>query len=122
MIRGKKWYWQLFINLINVALTSPWTFHCKVDQDKLLHVEFRRLVTLCLLKADVPQLARAPGGAASLPGDIRYDGMNNILGSTTQGRCKFYQKTPKTTIVNKANDREYNKPLSSNIVLLQGDT
>ena len=34
-------------------------------------------------------------GAAFLPEDIRYDGMNHILGSTTQGRCKFCQKNTK---------------------------
>ena len=81
MIGGKKWYWQLFLNMINVAMIAAWMIHCKVHPEKLSHLEFWRHVTLCLLKGDAVHI-RAPGGGETLPEDVTYDGMNHILGST----------------------------------------
>ena len=34
MIRGKKWYWQHFLNMINVAMIAAWRIHCKVHPDQ----------------------------------------------------------------------------------------
>lgn len=102
MIRGKKWYWQLSLNMVNVAMMATWRIRCRVDPDKLSHLEFQRHVTLCLLKDDVHH-PRTPGGAASLPEDVRYDGMNHILGSTAQSRCKFCQKKNTKNMCKKCN-------------------
>ncbi|KRZ94825.1 PiggyBac transposable element-derived protein 3 [Trichinella sp. T8] len=45
-IRGKKWYWPLFANAINVATVAAWGIHCKVEQRPLSHLEFQRQVTM----------------------------------------------------------------------------
>lgn len=93
-IRGKKWYWPLFVNLINVVMIAAWRIHCQVEPAKLSHLEFRRHVTLCLLKVDIAHPPR-PSSTAALPGEVRYDGINHMLGTTTQGRCKVCQKNTK---------------------------
>ena len=88
-IRGKKWYWQLFTNFLNVTLIAAWRIHCKVSEKKMRHIDFRRNITLCLLKGDFTPISQPmPRGAEALPETIRYDGKNHILGSTSQGRCK----------------------------------
>ena len=53
VIREKKWYWPLFINLLNVSVVAAWRIHCILEKaNKLSHLEFRRYIALCLLKAD----------------------------------------------------------------------
>ena len=53
IIRGKKWYWPLFINHLNACVVAAWRLHCRVQETPLTHKAFRRQVTLCLLKGDV---------------------------------------------------------------------
>ncbi len=75
MIRGKKWYWPLFLNIINASIVAAWKVYCiahVASQDKLDHLDFRREITLSLLKLE--NMPRAVG--ASLPANARYDSMN----------------------------------------------
>ena len=46
--------------------------------NKLSHLEFRRYIALCLLKADQPR-ERDRGSSAGLPADARFDGHNHLL-------------------------------------------
>ncbi|KRZ65505.1 PiggyBac transposable element-derived protein 3 [Trichinella papuae] len=39
-VRGKKWYWPLFANAINVATVAAWRIHCEGEQRALSHLEF----------------------------------------------------------------------------------
>jgi len=32
VIRGKKWYWPLFINLLNVSVVAVWRIHCQLEK------------------------------------------------------------------------------------------
>ena len=77
-IRGKKWYWPLFINVINLSVIAAWRPHCKVSQEKLSHFKFRRQITLCSLKAGRKRV-RGPVLAGILPEDVRFDGMDHTL-------------------------------------------
>ena len=92
-IRGKKWYWPLFINVINLSVIAAWRLYCQTDQ-KISHLEFRSQIALCLLKAG-PQRGRISMSAGTLPANVRFDGMDHTLGSTTQGRCKVCSKNTK---------------------------
>ena len=89
-IRGKKWYWPLFVNLLNTTVVAAWKIHCQIGDKKITHINFRRQVALC----KVHQHREIESSvAAELPLDVRFDGVNRILGSaTTQGRCKVCKK------------------------------
>ena len=39
-IRGKKWYWPLFTNMLNIAVVAAWRSHCATNNTKLSHLEF----------------------------------------------------------------------------------
>ena len=93
-IWDKKWYWQLFINVVNLSVVAAWRLHCKTCQENLSHLQFRNQITLCLLKAGW-QRVRKLELAGILPEDVRYDGMDYTLGSTSQGRCKVCSKNTK---------------------------
>ena len=45
-IRGKKWYWPLFTNMLNIAVVPAWRSHCATNNTKLSHQEFLRHITI----------------------------------------------------------------------------
>ena len=95
IIRGKKWYWILFINFLNVTVVTGWRIYCRIGQQKVSHLEFWKQVTLCLLKAD-EKLRNRPEGEFELLQEVRFDKINHFLGSTSQERCKMCKKNTKT--------------------------
>jgi len=88
-IKGKKWWWNLFINGVNIAVVAAWKLHCKVTPpaEALSHLNFRREVVQGLTRASTRQRLGGPTAPVSLC--VRYDGLQHYLGSTTQGRCAF---------------------------------
>ncbi|KRZ01228.1 PiggyBac transposable element-derived protein 3 [Trichinella zimbabwensis] len=106
-IRGKKWYWPLFVNAVNVATVAAWRIHCFVEERPLSHLEFRRQVVLSLLQSERTAPPRAASGLMSQLPDIRFDGANHILGTGPQGRCKSGASSALkfTTVRNKFNHK-----------------
>ena len=97
-IRGKMWYWPLFTNILNISMISAWRAHCHSTPHSLSHLEFLRHVTLALLHHDTPSTARVPRDCTRVPFPVlesRFDGMNHIMITGTQGRCKVCQKNTK---------------------------
>ena len=91
-IRGKKWYRPLFINALNVSIVAALRIHCYVEVNKMSHLDFRREITLCLLKSSKVRKQNGGGHISDLPNDIRFDGIVHMRQSTTQGRCKVCLK------------------------------
>ena len=54
-IKGKKWWWPLFVNYVDVSLCNAWLLYRRVHQDKTMDLlEFRRRVSISLLKSQPP--------------------------------------------------------------------
>ena len=87
-IKGKKWWWNLFVNAINIAAVGAWKVHCAIAQpsDVLTHKQFRREVVHGLLRSGACR-KRLGGPTAPVPHCVRYDGQHHYIESTTQGRC-----------------------------------
>lgn len=52
-LRNKEWYWNLFSNVLNVAVVASWRAHQEVvGKGALDHLTFRRHITSSLLKSD----------------------------------------------------------------------
>ena len=91
-IRGKKRYRPLFVNLLNTTVVATWKIHCQIGDKKITYIDFRRQVTLCLLKVQKHR-EMENSVAAELQLDVHFDGVNHFLGpTTTQGRCKVCKK------------------------------
>ena len=74
MIWGKKWYWPLVINAINVSVVAAWRIHCNAVASPMTHLEFCREIAICLLKSPMEvQTKVTEGTLPSLPKDIRFD-------------------------------------------------
>jgi hypothetical protein len=87
-IKGKKWWWPLFLNAINMGVVAAWRLHCAIhDKDKVEHIEFRRQVVLGLI--GTTNRERLGGPTAAVNEDLRCDGHKHYLASTSQGRCAY---------------------------------
>ncbi|KRZ92971.1 PiggyBac transposable element-derived protein 3 [Trichinella sp. T8] len=109
-IRSKKLYWFLFINVVNVATVAAWRIHRFVEERPHSYLELRRQVVLSLLQSERAATPRVASGFMSQLPDIRFDGVNHILGTGPQGRCK----EPLHGIVEM-------RPLADNLKLTKGD-
>jgi len=88
-IKGKKWWWNLFINGLNIAVVAAWKLHSRVTppSEALSHLNFRREVVHGLIRCISRQ--RLGGPTAPVPQCVRYDGVEHYLATATQGRCAY---------------------------------
>ena len=89
-IRSKKWWWPLFSNALNIALVATFKIHKKACVDQLSHLDFRIEVAEVMVRANhEAQRVRLGGPTASVPEQIKLDGINHTLVPTSQGRCIY---------------------------------
>jgi DNA excision repair protein ERCC-6 len=95
-IRGKKWWWPLFTNALNLSVVAGWRmFRLLHPHSQLSHLEYRRTVTLCLLMSEESRGSKLGGGVAHLPLDVRRDGIGHVNTTATEGRCVVCNKNTK---------------------------
>lgn len=91
-IRGKKWYFPLFIHCVEMAIQNSWRLH-KANNGKLDQLEFRRSVCIEILKTYKRTGKRGP---SKLPSSIefsRYDKIDHmVLYQEKQRRCALCHK------------------------------
>jgi hypothetical protein len=97
-IRGKKWWWPLFLNVVNVSVVAAWRLHCTISTQKMDHLAFLREITLCLLKTEMnePRIQVGGGPHPALPDYLRFDGVGHHRMSCSQGRCRVCQANTRT--------------------------
>ena len=87
---SKKWWWPLFSNALNIAVVAAFKIHKKACVDQLSHLDFRTEVAEVMVRANhEAQRVRLGVPTASVPGQIRLDGVNHTLVPTSQGRCIY---------------------------------
>jgi hypothetical protein len=88
-IKGKKRWWPLFTNALNVSVVAAWLLHSTLKQRRALsHLEFRRQIAICLLKAQISERKQVGGaGHVNLPDDVRYDNIGHEVVDAARGRC-----------------------------------
>ena len=79
-VRGKKWYWPLITNALNISVVAAWRLHCALAVKPMSHITFRREVTLCLLKHRLITTAHkvTEGRCPGLPATLRCDGVSHV--------------------------------------------
>jgi len=97
-IRGKKWWWPLFLNVVNVSVVAAWRIHCSIATRKIDHLTFLREITMCLLKTELNETRRQVGGGPHppLPDHLRFDGVGHHRLSCSLGRCRVCQANART--------------------------
>ena len=108
-LRSKKWWWPLFLNALNIAVVAAFKIHKKACVGQLSHLDFRIEVAEMMVRANhVEQRMQLGGPTASVPGQIRLDGVNHTLVPTSQGRC-IYCKSNTRLICSKCDKRLHKK-------------
>lgn len=89
-VKGKKWWWNLFINAVNIASVAAWRLHCSVSHPAIVktHLQFLRELVQALTRSCSPRV-RLGGPTAPTPNCVRFDGVHHYLEKTSQGRCVF---------------------------------
>ena len=87
-VRGKKWWWPLFTNALNLSVVAAFKIHRLSNPEYTdTHLEFRRNIVLTLSKLSGPQHAHPARHIAHMPVDVRYDGRGHDTDKGPEGRC-----------------------------------
>lgn len=93
-IRGKKWWWPLFINLIDSAIVNGWKIYNIGNKEQMSQVDFRSYIALALMNLEsemisknfdnfdvTPATSRHIGRPQNnhLPREIRFDNVGHII-------------------------------------------
>lgn len=88
-IRGKKWYWPLLINAINIAVVYCWRIYQITTNCESRQKDFRRSLVAVMLKKSKPRKSvdSRPGPSFSVPAEARTDNRNHYPQSCPVRRC-----------------------------------
>ena len=99
-IRGKKWWWPLFTNVLNVSVVAAWRLYQASHPDcTISHLDFRRNIVICLMKKAEPQRLLQSGHHVDLPVEVRRDGAGHDNDTTNEGRCVVCSKNTKNECI-----------------------
>ena len=93
-ILGKKWYWTLLVNAINIAVVFSWRVYQLATDKESKQKDFRRTLVTVMLKQSQPR-PRAdsrPGPSLSVPEAVRTDNRNHYPESCPVRRCAVCKK------------------------------
>lgn len=90
-LRNKKWWWNLFSNGLNLCVVASWKLFEELHgKNKKNHLEFRREVTMHLLKSN-PRVHSRPGPRVQPSLALRKTDRHYLL-EARQGRCACCKK------------------------------
>ena len=95
MLRGKKWWWPLFLNAIKMSLVAAWKVYHHLHAGAMDHLSFRRDIVMCLMKIDSSTAPVSSGHRVDLPDDVRFDGVGHTATTFSEGRCRVCGKNTK---------------------------
>lgn len=97
-IRGKKWWWSLFINLIDSVIVNAWKVYNIANKTKMPQIEFKSYVAVTLMKMEYSKSheneeVAGPGrlevmsakpnygrpSKNALPIEVRFDNIGHII-------------------------------------------
>lgn len=92
-IKGKKWYWPIFIRLLDMCVVNAWTIYKLVNEKYMSLLDFRREITVAYIKtASIRQTIGRPVSRSQIAQpcrDMRYDKKDHFLFSRLkQRRCQ----------------------------------
>lgn len=87
-IRGKKWWWPLFVNMIDSTVVNSWKIYNIANDTSISQLEFRSMLAVVLMKyggsnqtviTEPQQLNYGRPSKNSLPEQIRYDNIGHLI-------------------------------------------
>lgn len=93
-IKGKKWYWPLLVNVINIAVVYSWRVYQLCTNAQMTQKEFRRSLVAVMLKQSQPRprAESLPGPSSPVPIEVRTDNRKHYPQSCPVRRCTVCKK------------------------------
>ena len=95
VIRGKKWYWPLIINAINIAFVYSWRIYRIISGEVFSQKDFRRRVVSIMIRRSASQILDVrsrPARAFKVADEIRLDGIGHYSSPASVRRCAICKK------------------------------
>ena len=95
IIRGKKWYWLLIINALNIDFVYSWRMYKIVSGEEVPQKNFRRHITSIMIRRSHPQPLSASRSewTFKVADEIRSDGNGHYPNPGPVRRCVIFKKT-----------------------------
>ena len=90
VIRGKKWYWPLVINVINIAFVYSWQLYRIVPGETILQKSFRRHILGIMIRQSKLWVISAdsrPTKAYEMADEVRHDELGHYPISCSVRKC-----------------------------------
>lgn len=107
-VKGKKWWWPLFVNLIDSVIVNSWKIYNLANKSKISQLEFKSNIAVTLMKIEKSAMAiegnsSAPSNNISskpnygrpsrsaLPLEVRFDNIGHVIveeENKTRRRCR----------------------------------
>ena len=93
-IGGKKWYWALLINALNIAAVFSWRLFQLTSNSQIPQKDFRRSIVAVLLKMETPRatIDSRPGPSTAVVHEVQYDNKSHYPVSAPVRRCVLCKK------------------------------
>lgn len=89
-VRGKKWYFNLFTNLVDTAVVKAWIISTIIPGTQTSLLDFKCFIARYYLLMTSPSKPKHPGKVKKLTGkvlqDVRFDGTGHRLERTEGGK------------------------------------
>lgn len=106
-IRGKKWWWPLFTNLIDSAIVNSWKIYNTANEEKMSQLDFRSYLVMTLMKSEecsnasvnTEETKKFHFGRPSnnfLPKEVRFDDVGHVIieeENKARRRCRMCKST-----------------------------
>ena len=90
VICGKKWYWPLLVNVINIVSVYSWRLYCIVSGEIIPQKDFRRHIVGIMIRQSKPRVISVdscPRKAHKVAAEVRYDGLGHNPISFSVRKC-----------------------------------
>ena len=90
-LRNKKWWWCIFSNSINLAVTSAWLLHRELG-GRLDHLQFRRQIVRYIVCTFPPKVSLPGPSRRPLDSVVKTNAQHMPSRASKEGRCKYCKR------------------------------
>ena len=90
VIRGKKWYWPLVINALNIVFVFSWRLYRIVAGEPVPQKDFRRHIVSIIIRKSAPRITDVysrPTRGHKIADEVRYDSVGHYPVSSPVRKC-----------------------------------
>ena len=96
VIRGKKWYWPLVINALNIAFVFSWQLYRVVAGEPVPQKDLRRHIVSIMIRKSAPRITDVysrPTRAHKIADEVRHDGVGHYPISSPVRKCTICERS-----------------------------